>query len=96
MKILFGAALAAAAMLAAPLTAAADPLTYAALKTMVTNMGFTPNEICSAESPKFEASVKTESFNVPVGFEITKSTRYIWRRRRSGPRSSMAKGRCLR
>jgi len=78
MKFLIGAALAAAAMLVAPLTAAADPLTYPALKTMVTNTGFTTNELGSTESPKFEATVKTESFNVPVGFEVTKSARYIW------------------
>jgi hypothetical protein len=85
MKIVIGAALAAAALLTAPLTAAADPLTYPALKTMVANMGFTPNEIGTAESPKFEASVKTESFNVPVGFEITKSARYIWATASLGP-----------
>lgn len=78
MKISIRAALAAFALLAAPLTASADPLTYPGLKTLVTNMGFTPNEIGNPESPKFETTVKTADFNVPIGFEITKSGRYIW------------------
>jgi hypothetical protein len=50
-----GGALAAVALFAAPLTAAAHPLTYPALKAMVAG-----------------------TFNVPVGFEVSKSGRYIW------------------
>lgn len=77
MKLLSCAALAGALMFA-PLSAAADPLTYPALKTMVENMGYTPKELGSEDSPKFEATVVTADFNVPIGFEVTKSGRYIW------------------
>ena len=77
MRTILLAALGAASVLAAPI-ACADPLTYAGLKTMVANMGYTPKEIGTTDSPKFEATVVTASFNVPVGFEVTKSSRYIW------------------
>lgn len=77
MKTLFRAALVASAIFAAPLTAAADPLTADTLKTMVTNMGYTPKDV-GKDTPKLEILVVTSSFNVPLGVEITKSERFIW------------------
>lgn len=77
MKILARAAIAAGILAFMPLTAAADPLTYDTLKTLVTGLGYTPKDI-GEESPKMEISVTTDAFNVPVGLEITKSARYIW------------------
>lgn len=73
-------------MAAAALPALAEPLTYAQLKTMVENMGYTPNEISkNAEGSIFEVTVSTASFNVPIAFEVSKSTRYIWARASLGP-----------
>lgn len=80
MKALVTAIALAAMMIEAPL-AAADPLTPEQLKTMVANMGYTPKDLESTDgSPvnKFEIQLATSSFNVPVGVEITKSTRFIW------------------
>lgn len=77
MKAFVRAAVAVCALAALPLTAAADPLTYEALKTMVTGMGYTPKEI-GETTPKMEITVTTEAFNVPLGLEVTKSGRYVW------------------
>src|SRR6185436_1168774 len=62
------AALCVAAAYAAPM-AAADPLTYDGLKTMLTGMGYTPKDI-GKTSPKIEILVVTDAFNVPIGLEI--------------------------
>ena len=70
------AALCVAAAYAAPM-AAADPLTYDGLKTMLTGMGYTPKDI-GKTSPKIEILVVTDAFNVPIGLEITPSGRFIW------------------
>ena len=70
------AALCVAAAYAAPM-AAADPLTYDGLKTMLTGMGYTPKDIVKT-SPKIEILVVTDAFNVPIGLEITPSGRFIW------------------
>jgi len=78
MRMSIGGALAAVTLFAAPLTAAADPLTYPALKAMVAGMGFDAKEIGTATEPKFTIDVKAGTFNVPVGFEVSKSGRYIW------------------
>lgn len=79
MKAFVRAAIAVCVLAALPMTAAADPLTYPALKTMVEGMGYTPNELSkTTDEPKFEVTITTTGFNVPIGFEITKSGRYIW------------------
>lgn len=71
--------MAAACMAAvATLPANADPVTFPQLKEMVTNMGYTPTE--SASGTLFEISLTTENFNVPIGFEVSASGRYIWAR----------------
>lgn len=77
MKALLRAAVAVCVLASLPLTAAADPLTYVQLKTMVAGMGYTPNDL-SGEASKFEATLVTELFNIPIGFELSKSGRYIW------------------
>jgi len=79
MKVTGRIALVAAAMAFAPMTAAADPLTYAGVKTMIEGMGHTATEISTKPGEeKFEIVVVTEGFNVPLGFEVSKSGRYIW------------------
>jgi hypothetical protein len=77
LKSIIRFALVAVALLAAPLTAAADPLSYDALKTMVTNMGYAPKEV-GETTPKMEILVVTADFNVPLGVEITPSGRFVW------------------
>lgn len=54
-----------------------EPLTTPQLRTIVENMGYAPKTI-SEETGKFQFDVKTDSFNVPVGTEISKSGNYIW------------------
>lgn len=72
------------ALAGAPLTAAADPLSYDQLKTLVTNMGYTPKEV-GVSTPKMEILVVTPSFNVPIGLEVTASQRYVWLTANLGP-----------
>ncbi len=72
--------IAAAGMAAAlALPAGADPLSYGQLKQMVANMGYTPLE-AGADAKLFEITLTTASFNVPIGFEVTGSGRYVWAR----------------
>ena len=79
MKVLARAAVLAGAIVLLPMTAMADPLTYGGLKSMVENMGHTINEISATPgSEKFEVTITTGAFNVPLGLEVAKSTRYIW------------------
>lgn len=79
MSVLGRAALAAMAIAFAPMTAAADPLTYAGVRTMVEGMGYTPADVSTTPgAEKFEVVIVTDGFNVPVGFEVSKSGRYIW------------------
>jgi len=58
----------------------ADPLNNAQLKNMLVGMGYTPNNTGSDETPLYEVTVKTESFSVPIGFEISGSGRFVWAR----------------
>jgi hypothetical protein len=70
------------ALVLAPLgavPAVAAPVTYEQVKTMVANMGYTPTQISKgAESPKFEFAIKSGTFNVPIGVEISGSGKFIW------------------
>lgn len=69
----------------ASLPAWADPLTYAQLKAVVEGMGYTPNVVKDdGESSMFEVSIPAGGFDVPVAFEVSKSTRYIWARANLG------------
>lgn len=73
------AALAAVVVAFAPMTAAADPLTYAGVRTMVEGMGHETADVSTTPGEeKFEVVINTEGFKVPVGFEVSKSGRYIW------------------
>ena len=73
------AALAAAVVAFAPMTAAADPLTYAELKAMVEGMGHVTKDISTTPGEeKFELIVATDQFDVPLGFDVSKSKRFIW------------------
>ena len=77
MKRMLAAMLCAAAMIAAPVASADPPLEFAQLKTMISGMGYTPKDL-TGETPKFYIDFATSSFNIPTGFEISKSGRYIW------------------
>lgn len=79
MRVLGRAALAAAVIAFMPMTAAADPLTYAGVKAMVQGMGYTATDISTKPGEeKFEIVVVTDGFDVPLGFEVSKSSRFIW------------------
>ena len=79
MRIPGYAALAAAVIAFAPMTAAADPLNYAGVRTMVEGMGHTTSDVSKTPGEeKFEVVITTEGFTVPLGFEVSKSGRYIW------------------
>lgn len=67
-------------MAMAGLPAFADPLNSSGLKDMLAGMGYTPNNIGTEQSPLFEVSITTPNFNIPVGFEVSASGRYVWAR----------------
>lgn len=77
------AALCAAAAYAAPM-AAADPLTLASLKALVEGMGY-PSQPVGTEGKKIVITYVSDAFNVPIGLEVTESTRYIWLTANLGP-----------
>ena len=79
MKVLVRAAMVAGATMFMPMTAMADPLTYGGLKSMVEGMGHEVKETSSTPgSEKFEVTITTDAFNVPLGLEVSKSGRYVW------------------
>lgn len=79
MRFLFVLFFSVAALIAQPHQASAAPLTYPQLKTMADNLGYVSKEIAKpSENPKFEVNAATQGFNVPIGFELSGSTRYIW------------------
>lgn len=79
MKVLARAAVIAGLIAFTPMAAVADPLTYGGLKSMVENMGHTLKEISTTPGgEKFEVTISAGGFDVPVGFEVAKSTRYVW------------------
>lgn len=80
MKGLFAAIAMATTVLLAPV-AAADPLTVGTLQTMLTGMGHTPKPMPKDDGTpptKFEITIVTSAFNVPLGVEVSPSGRYIW------------------
>jgi hypothetical protein len=77
MKRMLAAVLCAAAMIGAPLASAEPPLEFAQLKTMISGMGYTAKDL-PGDTPKFYIDFATATFNIPTGFEISKSGRYIW------------------
>src|SRR5262245_39231414 len=77
MKRMVFAALCAVAAYVAPVAAADPPLNFDQLKTMLAGMGYSPKDL-DGDSPKFSIDISTSNFNIPAGFEISKSGRYIW------------------
>jgi hypothetical protein len=75
--------LAAAGLAAAPALVAfhaleqdpAAPLDFAGLKQMVAGMGYEMNDLSET---KMEVSVTRDTWDIPVAFEISGSTRYVW------------------
>lgn len=77
----FVAAIALASAIWMAPAAMAEPLNFDQLKTMVAGMGYTPRDLPKTDGTtvsKFEVTVVTTDFTVPIGVEITKSTRFIW------------------
>lgn len=61
--------------------AAADPLDYDKLTAMVAAMGHSPKPMTKTDgtpATKFEITITTSGFNVPMGLEVSPSGRYIW------------------
>jgi hypothetical protein len=96
MRFVFVWIFAIAALIMQPQRADAAPLTYPDLKTMVENLGYTSKEISKAgENPKFEVNASTQGFNVPIGFEVSPSGRYIWASANLGSASGIDGARAL-
>lgn len=56
-----------------------DPLDAARLKDMLIQMGYTVKDIgTEVGKEKYQVDIKTSSFNVPLGYEISPSKNYIW------------------
>ena len=56
-----------------------DPITQPRLKEILVQLGYTVKDITTTPGKeKYEADISTTDFNVPIGFEISASTNYIW------------------
>jgi hypothetical protein len=58
-------------------TQQSDPLTSAQLKAMADNMGLT-TKVLDQDTGKFQIDAKTDSLNIPIAAEVSKSGNYIW------------------
>lgn len=57
----------------------AGPITGPDLKTLIEGMGYTTKALNEEKGKeKYEFTIKTEKFNVPIAAEVTASTNYIW------------------
>jgi hypothetical protein len=66
-------------------SSATAPLDPAALKAMVSGLGYETNDLKSdASKGKFEFTLSKDGLNVPIAAEITSSTNYIWLTSRLG------------
>ena len=63
---------------ATAMPAMADPLTHTQVKWMVEGMGYPTKEVGKADSPLLEVTLTTANFTIPLGFEVSKSGRYVW------------------
>jgi len=54
-----------------------EPLTSTQLRSMVDNMGLTTKPL-NEDTGKFQIDAKSESLNIPIGTELSKSGNYIW------------------
>ena len=67
------------------LPAFAEPLNYAGLRAMVEGMGYETKTLTdSGEQSLFEVTLSAGGFDIPVAFEVSKSTRYVWVRANLG------------
>lgn len=56
-----------------------DPIDALKLKDMLIQMGYTVKDIgTEVGKEKYQVDIKTSSFNVPLGYEISPSKNYIW------------------
>ncbi len=56
-----------------------DPIDPRQLKEMLIGMGYTVKDLNTEPGKeKFEITVVTSSFNVPLGYEISPSKNYVW------------------
>ena len=63
-----------------------DPLTRQQLRSKLEELGYTVKDLnVKPGEEKHEVSIKTSSFNVPVAYEISPSTNYIWLTASLGP-----------
>ncbi|MFN8219365.1 MAG: hypothetical protein U0S12_04445 [Fimbriimonadales bacterium] len=57
----------------------AGPITAPDLKALIEGMGYTTKALNEEKGKeKYEFTIKTEKFNVPIAAEVTPSTNYIW------------------
>ena len=56
-----------------------DPIDQTGLKELLTQLGYTIKDlITSPGKEKYEVSVEKDGLNVPIGYEISASSNYIW------------------
>ena len=56
-----------------------DPIDAKQLKTILEQLGYTVKDLVTTPgAEKYEVKTKTASFDVPVGYEISPSTNFIW------------------
>lgn len=55
-----------------------EPITSPKLREMLEQLGYTVKDIGTSSAEKYEVKTKTASFDVPVGYEISPSTNFIW------------------
>jgi len=79
LKTIFRVFLLFVAFLAAPLSAAADPVDFPRVIQMLEELGYTPKQLNKeGESPKSEIAATSGSWSVHLSFEVSPSKRFIW------------------
>lgn len=64
-----------------------DPITRSQLREMLVQLGYEIKDLEKTPGKeKYEVMHKTSSFNVPVGYEISPSTNYVWLTVNLGPK----------
>lgn len=64
-----------------------DPITRSQLREILVQLGYEVKDLEKTPGKeKYEVMHKTSSFNVPVGYEISASTNYIWLTVNLGPK----------
>jgi hypothetical protein len=77
-------------LLATPAAAFADPLDMPAIKVMLDGLGYPPKALGeNGQTTKFEITLQSGNITVPIGLEVSPSTRYIWCTAFLGPGSKI-------